>query len=122
MPTWGRLAGTLIVWAMVPACLSLIRTTEGAAQVIIVLILALAATGTSGFIWLGQAGEQHEAHRAAREAEKAKRGASPRVDSLINALDDDDLAELRARLLASDGEAPVPLDSLLEGRERSRRG
>lgn len=121
MSNFGRLIATMFIWAMIPASLSMTRDVMGAGQIFIVLALAAAAMGTSGFIWLGHAGEQYERQRAARDTEKTKRSASPRVDSLINALDDDDLAELRARLLASDGEAPMPLDSLLEGRERSRR-
>ncbi len=120
MSNFGRLIATMFIWAMVPASLSFTRDAQGAGQVFTVLVLALAAMGTSGFIWLGQAGAQHQASQAG-QTEKTKRNSSQRVDTLMSALDEDDLAELRERLLASDGELPVPLDSLLANGERSSR-
>ncbi len=116
MSNFGRLIATMFIWAMVPASLSMTSATAGTGQIFIVLVLALAAMGTSGFIWLGQGGAQQQAAQPLR-AEKAKRSPSSRVDRLMSALDEDDLAELRERLLASDGELPVPLDTLLTERE-----
>jgi hypothetical protein len=120
MSNFGRLIATMFIWAMVPASLAMTKDAQGAGQVFVVLVLALAAMGTSGFIWLGNAGAQHQASMETR-AEKAKRSTSNRVDRLMRALDEEDLAELRDRLNGSDGEMPVPLDSLLAN-ERTNRG
>jgi hypothetical protein len=88
--------------------------------VILSLALILAATLSTYFVW-HKAHLEPEAvatpHRSTNS--KVKRGS--RVDLVVNALDDEELAELRARLYDGSDMEAVSLEELLAERNQGRR-
>ncbi len=113
----AKLVATFMIWA----CFTIIMTAGsspvsqamGGTAVIMTVVLAIAASASTAAIW--QSGEKTESH----SAEKAKR-THTRVARFVDRLSDDEIAELRSRLMADDGEV-VPLDELLRTREQDRR-
>lgn len=92
-------------------------------MVILALALILAATLSTFFIWRHAHLESDTPAQAKRTASaanvKSKRGS--RVEQVVNALDEDEIAELRARLHDVDDEDAVPLEALLAVRDESYR-
>jgi hypothetical protein len=89
-------------------------------MVILALALLLAATLSTFFIWRHAHLESDAPAQAKRAANvKSKRGS--RVEQVVNALDEDEIAELRARLRDADEEDAVPLETLLGARDESYR-
>ena len=106
-----KLAATFIIWT----AFTIIMTTgnsplaqaTGGSAVMMTVVLAIAAGASSIAIWQG--GEKSNSKHVA--VDKAKRTRT-RVGRFVDTLSDDEIAELRARLTAEDGEV-VPLDDLL---------
>jgi hypothetical protein len=89
-------------------------------MVILALALILAATLSTFFIWRHAHVEADAPAQAKRTANaKSKRGS--RVEQVVNALDEDEIAELRARFRDIDDEDVVPLEALLGVRDDSYR-
>jgi hypothetical protein len=84
--------------------------------VILALALILAATLSTFFVWRNAHLETETASPA--RSSKIKRGG--RVEQVINALDDDEIAELRARLVEADADETVSLEELLSVRGERR--
>jgi hypothetical protein len=92
-------------------------------MVILALALILAAILSTYFVWRHahlEAAVPAPVRRGASAANvKSKRGS--RVEQVVNALDDDEIAELRARLHEVDEDDAVPLETLLAARDESYR-
>lgn len=73
------------------------------AMVLLILMLILAATLSTFFVW------RNAYREAAAPARHEKTKGSSRVDLLVNTLDDGELADLRARLAVNHGKA-FPLE------------
>ena len=84
--------------------------------VILALALILAATISTVFVWRYAHLETDaaQARRAGQPATKSKRGG--RVEQVMKALDEDEIAELRARLVADEEGETVSLEELLATR------
>jgi hypothetical protein len=88
--------------------------------VILSLALILAATLSTYFVW-------HKAHLEPEAAAKPRRDANSkvkrgnRVDLVVNALDEEELAELRARLYDGGEMDAIPLEELLAEQHQRRR-
>jgi hypothetical protein len=78
---------------------------------VLTLLLTLAATISTWFVWRNAGLEAHLALRML-DIEKAKRRS--RIDTFVEDLRESELVELRARLIKDDGEAK-PLGALLQG-------
>ncbi len=85
----------------------------GGAAVLAIAFLACAAGGSTLAIWIAGA----RANREESDA-KAKRTRS-RVGRFMESLSDDEVAELRTRLMVDDGEV-TSLETLLSAREEER--
>jgi hypothetical protein len=89
-------------------------------MVILTLALILAATLSTYFIWRNAHIEADAPAQNKRAANvKSKRGS--RVEQVVNALDEDEIAELRARLTAADDGEAIPLETLLAQRDDAYR-
>lgn len=113
-----RLFSTLIVWtAITVIAISLMIFNvelEGFMAVFIPILLILAGLSSMRYIWRDSGQDSRS-----ESIEKAKRKS--RIEHLVATLNEDELAELRSRLVAGyDGEA-VPLDDLLAEYERGGR-
>jgi hypothetical protein len=87
-------------------------------MVILALALILAATLSTYFVWRHAHLEADAPAQAKRAATvKTKRGS--RVEQVVNALNDEEISELRARLSNADEEDAVPLEALLTAREET---
>jgi hypothetical protein len=86
---------------------------SGGAAVLAIAFLASAAGGSTLAIWIAGA----RANREESDA-KAKRTRS-RVGRFMESLSDDEVAELRTRLMVDDGEV-TSLETLLSAREEER--
>jgi predicted PurR-regulated permease PerM len=88
--------------------------------VILSLALILAATLSTYFVW-HKAHLEPEASAASNRdtGSKVKRGS--RVDLVVNALDEEELAELRARLYDAGEMDAIPLEELLAEQHQRRR-
>lgn len=113
-----RLFSTLIVWAaitIIAVSLMIFNVQiEGFMAVFMPILLVLAGLSSMRYIW------RESSHQQVNDtAGKAKRKS--RVEHLVATLDEDELAELRTRLVADhDGEV-VPLDDLLAEYEQGGR-
>jgi hypothetical protein len=88
--------------------------------VILSLALILAATLSTYFVWHKAHLEPEAAAKPSRDANsKVKRGN--RVDLVVNALDEEELAELRARLYDGGEMDAIPLEELLAEQHQRRR-
>ena len=112
----ARVLATMFVWGGV-SILGGFTDVSGGAAVIMVAILAFAAMGSTWAVW--QTDTQGSDEQIA--VEKSKRTNAPRLSRLIDSLDDDEIAELRLRLMANDEES-VPLDTLLSRQRGEQRG
>lgn len=113
-----RLFSTLIVWtAITIIAISLMIFNvelEGFMAVFIPILLILAGLSSMRYIWRDSSQESR-----GESVEKAKRKS--RIEHLVATLNEDELAELRNRLMAGyDGEA-VPLNDLLAEYEQGGR-
>jgi hypothetical protein len=124
---WGRdalmtggmkLAAIGIIWIAFTVIMtsgsSPVSNADGSSAVWLTLALALAAGGSTLAIAVG--GDRSQP--AEQRVEKAKRTRS-RVGRMMDSLSDDEVAELRARLMADDDEV-VPLEQLMAEREERR--
>jgi hypothetical protein len=88
--------------------------------VILALALILAATLSTYFIWR-HAHVEVDVPSQAKRAVNAKTKRGSRVEQVVNALDEDEIAELRARLREAEDDDAIPLESLLGARDESYR-
>ncbi|MBI5957959.1 MAG: hypothetical protein HY866_04440 [Chloroflexi bacterium] len=104
-----RLFATLIIWlafsilvgTMTTSVTGAMASANGAVVFGIVLVLAVMATISTLGVWFsGRDSSGSEVSTASRS--KAKRAGSPRIERLVEQLDDDDIYELEAMLLARD--------------------
>jgi hypothetical protein len=82
-------------------------------MVILALALILAATVSTYFVWRN-AHLEADAPARSKSTVKAKRGS--RVEQVVNALDEDEIAELRTRLMDDHSGEAIPLEELLVNR------
>ncbi len=113
----ARTLSTLIIWAAVTilGIGALVNATflDSGAVVVIMILLVVGAAGATQAVWRSPAASSQ------MEAEKAKRRG--KVDRMLDRLSEDEIEDLRARLMAeSDGEQ-VSLEELLEARGRGSR-
>lgn len=106
-----RTIATLIIWVAMASLIGGLLTTStgaisranGATLFGIVLVLSIMGMVSTATIWLagrGSAAESAETSRA-----KAKRQGRSRIERLIQDLDDDEIYDLEAMLLARDDDA-----------------
>jgi len=114
----SRLIATLLIWVSFTVVMTSSSSPlnsnglSGGAAVIAIAFLAAAAGGSTLAVWVARPQETTQP-----PLEKAKR---TRVGRFMDSLSDDEIAELRARLMADDAE-PVALDDLLHAPEQGRR-
>jgi hypothetical protein len=106
----GRIVATVAIWMFLAILSSVILTTStgavshnAAAAFGAVLVLAIAAAISTMTIWLTTL--RDPAHQDSARLSKAKRSGRDRIERLIASLDDEDIYELEARLLARDEDA-----------------
>jgi uncharacterized membrane protein YhiD involved in acid resistance len=101
----SRFAATLVIWIGFTIITSTIGTSavgpfahdSSVAVFGVILVLALTAMISTLAVWLGRSDSgQEESSRVA----KAKRQSRDRIERLVESLDDDDVYELEALLLA----------------------
>jgi hypothetical protein len=121
-----RMVVTIVLWIIIAVLLANATVMSSGAEVPLALIMMIGGALTTRFVWNGTLGLSAEDRRAAyreetvTESEKAKR--TNRVSRLLDTLSDDELDELRARLMAQeDGEINTTLEELLAEREERRR-
>lgn len=111
--TEARVGGTFFIWvAFTVVSVASIVNSEviGGFLFLIMILLVGAAVSATQAVWKGAGADKRG------ESEKSKR--QDRLDKVIAKLSDEDIDELRARLLADgDGEA-VSLDELLHRNNR----
>jgi hypothetical protein len=103
----SRMIATAVIWiATISATITLLTSptgaishSEGAVAFGIVLVLASVAAISTVSVWFG-AREPHSRPARNIPVAKAKRLQRDRIERLIDSLDDDDIYELQARLLA----------------------
>jgi flagellar biosynthesis component FlhA len=111
-----RMIATGIIWAAITAIMMTMMITQSDLNFIIVAILAGAAWFATDTVW---SSGKNEAKAAQEESEKAKR--QTKVERLVDTLSQQELNELRSRLVAdSDGEL-VSLDDVLSEQRRQSR-
>lgn len=117
-----RMAATGIIWGAVTIIMVAMIVTGTDLNFIIVGILAGAAWFSTDAVWDGAKQPANKAEmkiRAPAEIEKDKR--DQRVEQLVGSLSQEELRQLRSRLVSStDGEI-VSLDDLLDEQESPRR-
>lgn len=108
----ARLIATLGVWILTMTMTAIVLTSptgavasmEGPAVFGIMLVLSLAAMVSTAAIWTGGRGAARDSARwdaeHQRERAKLKREGLSRAERLIQQLDDDDIYDLEALLLA----------------------
>jgi hypothetical protein len=102
----ARLGATCFVWTAM-TIITVAMLAAGQFSFVIALVFAFAAFGTTAAMWNNRIDSQEDK----AQAEKAKRRG--RLEKFVDQLDDEELDELRARLMSeSDGEA-VSLDELM---------
>ena len=123
MGTTQRMIVTIVIWftlflMFIGTLFSDILDSNPVYVIPILIILGIAGAASTSSIW-----EERSASPDKDKTEKFKRDASYRIDRLIDALDEDDLAELRRRLSsAEESERPVSLEELLDDFEEGRTG
>ncbi|MBN2305897.1 MAG: hypothetical protein JXQ72_15545 [Anaerolineae bacterium] len=108
MKDGGRVAATLILWiaftimflAIVEVLNSAEEVSMGASAMSVVVLLSIltAVTQSTRAVWGGNSQGKVDESRASRA--KTKRQTPSRVERLIEALDDDEIYDLEALLLA----------------------
>ena len=117
-----RMIATLIIWV---AFTVMMTSSSGPAAradgTAITGILAGAAFLSTLAVWFGSFRQAQTTESQITAAEKGKRRSGTRVSRLMDEMDADDLAELRARLMALDDEGEqVSLETLLTEEESQR--
>jgi hypothetical protein len=119
MQSLTKLAAIFIIWTAFTVIMttgnSPLAQATGDSAVIMTIVLAIAAGGST--VAISQSGEAHQLRE--QSLEKAKRTRT-RVGRFVDSLGDDEIAELRARLVADDGEV-TPLEQLMSEQESRRR-
>jgi hypothetical protein len=119
MYVFARSAVTLGIWIMVMIMLSNVAVFASGNIVPLTFILSVAAAASTGFIWNARLGGDSDRRRQVEIAGKAKR--DDRMGRLLSSLSDDEIDDLRQRLMArEDGEISTTLEELLAERERRR--
>jgi hypothetical protein len=113
-----KLIAITIIWiaftVVLTSSTSPVSNVEGDVVIWITMVLAAAAGGST--IAVTQARDTSE--QPERSAEKSKRTRT-RVGQFMDSLSDDEIAELRARLMDDDGEV-MPLETLMTQRHEER--
>lgn len=91
-----KLIATGIIWGLITIILTLSRSSGGGDLVWLALIMGIAATISTGFIW--QPGNRHDEVESQQRAGKLKR--TNRVSRLVEGLDEDELLDMEAFLAA----------------------
>ncbi len=105
----SRVFATLIIWVALASLLGGLLTTptgaitnaDGVEVFGIVLVLTIAGVFSTGMVWFAGRGDQHVSSSSA----KAKNRRSNRAERLIQSLDDDEIYDLEALLLARDNQS-----------------
>ena len=108
-----RLLGTLIIWIGFATTVSIVFTSVAgpmshaseASLIVIAGIFAMMAMISTLAVWFGGGQATGEPYHEAGAYRKAKRVGSDRIRRLIESLDDDDIYDLEALLLARDHSA-----------------
>ncbi len=95
---WGML--TLVMIFTITSATGPIANADGGQVTAIVTVLAIAATIGTAAIWRGGSGEDHHDEAAHVARGKIKRAGRDRIERLIQSLDDDEIYDLEALLLA----------------------
>jgi hypothetical protein len=120
MQSVAKLIAVFLIWLSFTVVMtsggSPLSEATGDAAVIMTVVLAIAAGGSTVAVW------QSNEPRQLREPriEKAKRTHS-RVGRFVDSLGDDEIAELRARLMVDDGEV-VALEDLVSQQRQGQYG
>jgi hypothetical protein len=121
-----RTVVTIVLWIIIGVVLANATVMSSGSIVPLTLIMMIGGALTTRVVWNGTLGLSAEDRRDAyREetvinSEKAKR--TNRVSRMLDSLSDDELDELRARLMAEqDGEINTTLEELLAERDQRRR-
>lgn len=112
----ARMVATVIIWLAFSVTTAVLLTTptgaiadaDGPTVFGIVLVMALAALMMTASVWVALRGKEGEL----QSRSKAKRSGGSRIERLVEALDDDEIYDLEALLLARDEQA----------RERQQKG
>lgn len=104
-----RLTATLIIWLAFIITMAVLLTTptgavsqaDGPTVFGIVLVIALAAMASTVAVWAALRDKGAEL----QSRSKAKRSGGSRIERLVEALDDDEIYDLEALLLARDEQA-----------------
>jgi hypothetical protein len=123
-----RLFATIFIWFAVGAIgtmfvMNAFMMSEAAVITIgvMTLVIALAALLATRFVWNGTLGMTPQMMQQ-QVAEKGKRSSDTRVSRMLAGLNEDELADLRERLMAQDDGEITSLEALLmEQDRRSRR-
>ena len=91
-----RLIATAIIWGTLTIVLTLSRFSDGGDMIWLALIMGIAATISTGFVW--QYGNRHEEAELQQRAGKLKR--TSRVGRLVEGLDEDELMDMEEFLAA----------------------
>jgi len=105
----ARLGATLIIWLAFTVTMAVLLTTptgaiaeaDGATVFGIVLIMAVAALVSTVAVWAATRDKGAEL----QSRSKAKRSGGSRIERLVETLDDDEIYDLEALLLARDEQA-----------------
>jgi hypothetical protein len=121
-----RMVVTIVLWIIIGVVLANATVMSSGSIVPLTLIMMIGGALTTRVVWNGTLGLSAEDRRAAyhdqvaASSEKAKR--TNRVSRMLDGLSDDELDELRTRLMAEqDGEINTTLEELLAEREERRR-
>jgi len=106
----ARIVATLLIWscftaitiALLTSVTGAITRASGVELFGIVLVIALAAAISTAAVWTGTPGYTGGADRALA---KAKRRRPRRAEDLLDSLDDEEIYELEALLLAREDQA-----------------
>lgn len=106
----ARIVATLLIWscftaitiALLTSVTGAIARASGVELFGIVLVIALAAAISTAAVWTGTPGYTGGADRALA---KAKRRRPRRAEDLLDSLDDEEIYELEALLLAREDQA-----------------
>jgi hypothetical protein len=118
MQSITKLAAVFFIWTaftiIMTSSNSPLSQADGNGAVVMTVVLAIAAAGSTTAVW------QSKESNPVQTAEKAKRTRT-RVGRFVDSLGEEELAELRSRLVAEDGET-VPLEQLMGEHHARRRG
>lgn len=109
-----RIVATLLIWTMFTAIVIALMTSTTSAIANfseagafgIVLVIAIAAAISTAAVWSSTRGDDRES--MARSISKAKRRNARRAEALLEQLDDEEIYDLEALLLARERENRPP--------------